>query len=84
LRWDALAKTDAEGAHQGAWVWRSAAYQGGVVLRQVGVAWDGQSLLLLRLSNSAGVVWWVWAFRRTDRDQWDGFRCALVAAGGRR
>lgn len=85
LRWDpqANAGLDGETASRGAWIWRSAAYQGGVQVRQVKVAWDGQDLLLLRLSNAAGAVWWVWAHKSASRDSWDDFRRALVAGAGR-
>ena len=83
LQWDAQAPNPhaSDGVSTpGVWVWRSSGYPQGVPLTHVQVRWDGQERLLLRLSRSAGLGWWVWAERGADAARWEAFRRALIAA----
>lgn len=63
----------------GRWVWRSEAYRHGTELAGLHWALDLQGLVLLRLSNAAGLGWWVWLERDRAPADWQALRVALVA-----
>lgn len=62
------------------WYWESAVYQASAELNPPVVGLDLQSAMLLRLDNTAGAVWWLWAERRAEPQRWLDMRRAVYAA----
>lgn len=84
LCWEpALAQVGAHAAPAdglpGRWIWRSEAYRHGTELARLHWALDLQGQVLLRLSNAAGLGWWVWLERDSAPADWQALRVALVA-----
>ncbi len=61
------------------WCWESQGYQAGSTGHDVSVAFDFQSLMLLRLDNPAHVGLWLWAERRAFPERWLDLRRALYS-----
>ena len=61
------------------WYWESKGYQEGVASYTVSVACDFQSMMLLRIDNSAHAVLWLWAERRACPERWLDLRRAVYS-----
>jgi toxin CptA len=59
------------------WFWESQACRDGSALAPPVVAIDLQTVMLLRLDNPAGAVWWLWAERATWPERWLDLRRAV-------
>lgn len=61
------------------WRWQSRAYQAGSVDYDMSVAFDFQSLMLLRIHNPAHATLWLWADRGAFPQRWLDLRRAVYS-----
>jgi hypothetical protein len=90
LGWGALAawaswhwRRSAQGRlmwRDGQWAWWADGQNAAQPLGAMGVVWDGQRVMLLRLEGDAATPRWAWLERRRDVARWDDLRRAVWAA----
>lgn len=68
LRWDGAV-----------WLWESGSYQAGVTEQNIIILADFQSLMLLRLTNHAHAILWLWPEKRAFSARWLDLRRALYS-----
>lgn len=61
------------------WHWQSNGYQAGAVDHNVSIAFDFQSLMLLRVDNRAHAKLWLWAERSAFPERWLDLRRAVYS-----
>lgn len=61
------------------WRWESKGYQAGAADYAVSVAFDFQSLMLVRIDNSDHARLWLWAERGAFAERWLDFRRAVYS-----
>ena len=64
---------------RGQWTWSADGANDAHLLSAIELAWDGQTLLLLRLHAPSAVPRWVWLERQRDVARWDDLRRAVWA-----
>lgn len=62
-----------------AWHWESRGYPSGAAVQTVSVAFDCQTLMLLRMDNPAHARLWLWAERRVMAERWLDLRRAVYS-----